>query len=86
MSSFETNKHIWSHIYKAGKNNLNYPSENLVRYLYFLYNGKPENGIKVLDYGFGSGNNLIHLLRLGMDVSGVEVSKDAKKITLENVK
>ena len=34
-----------------------------------------------MDYGFGPGENLIHLLRCGYNVSGIEVSNEAKKVT-----
>ena len=33
------------------------------------------SGIKVLEYGFGSGVNTIHLLRCGYHVTGIDVSK-----------
>ena len=85
MSSFETNKNIWSDIYKSGKNNLNYPNENLVRYLHYLYAGQNIAELKVLDFGFGSGNNLLHLQKLGAEISGVEISEHAKQITLSKL-
>ena len=34
----------------------------------------------VLDYGFGPGENMIHLLRLGYHCEGLEVSKNAKML------
>lgn len=86
MKSFETNKTIWSDIYKSGKNNLNYPNENLVRYLYYVYPDKNFTNLKVLDYGFGSGNNLRHLDALNFDVYGLEVSENAKELTLEKLR
>jgi SAM-dependent methyltransferase len=86
MESFKTNQAIWADIYKAGKNNLSYPNENLVRYLYYLYPDKNFSDLKVLDYGFGSGNNLKHLDNLGCDVYGVEISEHAKKLTLQKLR
>jgi SAM-dependent methyltransferase len=85
MNSFDINKNIWSDIYKSGKSNLSYPNENFVRYFHYLYAGQNINGLKVLDYGFGSGNNLLHLYKLGADVSGIEISENAKKITLSKL-
>jgi SAM-dependent methyltransferase len=82
MSAFEINTSIWSEIYNSGKNNLSYPNENLVRYIYRLYSGKDVAKMKLLDYGFGSGNNLKHLFDFGFDVYGVEVSDSAKQIAL----
>ncbi len=86
MESFESNKTVWSNIYKAGLNNLSYPNENLVRYLYYLYPEKNFSDLKVLDYGFGSGNNLRHLDLLNCEVYGVEISEDAKKLTVEKLR
>lgn len=86
MKSFEKNKIIWSDIYKSGGNNLSYPNENLVRYIYYLYPNKNFSDLKVLDYGFGSGNNLKHLDVLNFDVYGVEVSEYAKELTLKKLR
>ena len=82
MGSFETNKNIWCDIYKSGESNLSYPNENLVRYLHYLFSRQDLSKLKVLDYGFGSGNNLLHLYKMGIDVSGVEISEQAKNISL----
>ena len=86
MKSFESNKTVWSDIYKAGQNNLSYPNENLVRYLYYLYPDKNFTELKVLDYGFGSGNNLRHLDFLNCNVYGTEISEHAKEITLAKLR
>jgi SAM-dependent methyltransferase len=86
MKHFEKNKKIWSDIYKTGASNLAYPNETLVRYLYYLYPNKNFHELKVLDYGFGSGNNLIHLDNLSCDVFGAEISEDAKKLTLKKIR
>ncbi len=84
--SFEINKNIWTNIYKARQNNLAYPNENLVRYLFYLYPDKNFSELKVLDYGFGSGSNLRHLDALGCDVYGVEICEYAKQLTLEKLR
>ena len=83
MNAFETNKTIWSDIYKSGSNNLNYPNENLVRLIHYLYADKDKSKLKLLDFGFGSGNNLKHLAGSGFDEHGVEISEHARRITLE---
>jgi SAM-dependent methyltransferase len=82
MRAFEKNKTIWSEIYNSGRNNLSYPNENLVRYIYHLFSGKDVTKMKLLDYGFGSGNNLKYLFDFGFDIYGVEVSESAKQIAL----
>ena len=53
----------------------NYPSLELVRLEKMFLN---RSGIKVLEYGFGSGVNTIHLLRCGYHVTGIDVSKNAR--------
>jgi len=37
---------------------------------------KYSNGIKALDYGCGSGNSSLFLKEIGLDVNGVDISKD----------
>lgn len=78
-----TNSIIWDTIYKNGLSNLTYPNEVFVRIINRIDNPlKNKKDIKVLDFGFGSGNNLIHLANLGYDVYGIEVSEHAKSMTL----
>lgn len=66
------NEEIWENIYAQGMSNLKYPNELFVR----LFNGYvSQNRVdKVLDYGFGAGANLIHMLDAGTKACGVEVS------------
>lgn len=82
MDAYEVNKNIWSEIYKKGQNNLSYPNENLVRLIHYLFAGKNIADLKLLDFGFGSGANLVHLRKAGFDVYGIEVSADARQIAL----
>jgi ubiquinone/menaquinone biosynthesis C-methylase UbiE len=70
----------WSHFYTnlaANNTELLWPSETLVR----LFKGnyvpgldKGYEGKKVLDVGFGNGNNLIFLASLGFTIAGCEVT------------
>lgn len=85
MDSFTTNKKIWSDIYKTGKSDLSYPSESLVIYMHHLFRNQATNNVKLLDFGFGSGNNLVHFLKKGFDVYGVEINEYAKKMALNKV-
>jgi len=62
--------------------NHKYPNENMVRLTKWFF---PKRG-KVLDYGFGPGENLLHLLRIGHMVAGIEVSTEARKITEKKLK
>src|SRR5215213_4619913 len=42
-----------------------------------LLKGRFEPGMRVLDAGCGSGRNLVHFMREGFDVCGVDVSPEA---------
>ncbi|REE84506.1 methyltransferase family protein [Paenibacillus taihuensis] len=71
----ETNIDIWESIYKTNQNILGYPDDVLIRVGHHtLKNGECR---AVLDYGFGTGSNLIHFIDRGFEVSGVEVSESA---------
>jgi SAM-dependent methyltransferase len=85
MDAYEVNKNIWSEIYKKGQNNLSYPNENLVRVIYHKFAGKAVNNLKLLDFGFGSGANLLHLKKIGFDVYGAEVSEHARELALDKL-
>jgi SAM-dependent methyltransferase len=72
----QNNTRIWESNYGSG-HKLNYPSEHFVRTTHYLF--EPKTSPKVLDYGFGSGENLMHLARRGHRMHGVEVSASAVK-------
>ena len=74
---YSTN-HNWENFYvKYKMKNLIFPSETLIR----CFKGDYIRGLKfkkkdkVLDIGFGSGNNLIFFNTLGFDLYGVELTK-----------
>ena len=52
-----------------------YPTLNLVRLEISFFGREPG---RLLDYGFGTGTNLIHLLERGHEVDGIDVSKAAR--------
>ena len=67
------NAEKYDRIYKDGHDH-KYPNLDLVRLeRMFFKTGKGS----LLDYGFGCGENLIHLLKTGYNVTGVEASKEA---------
>ncbi|MFD0696242.1 class I SAM-dependent methyltransferase [Paenibacillus sp. GCM10027628] len=72
MQSYETNNQIWEEIYKRNDNHLSYPDDVLVRITHRLLD--PKKHSTILDYGFGTGSNLVHLIKKGYKLSGVEVS------------
>lgn len=81
--NIEKNIKVWEGIYSRGESNLKYPNEMLVR-VFNKY--KVEKNIKtVLDFGFGTGANLIHVLESGCEVHGIEVSESAIQIVQEKL-
>mgnify|MGYP001448275400 CR=1 FL=1 len=69
-------------IYKKGQNHF-YPNLDLVR----IQKSFLKNNIgKTLDYGFGSGENLVFLNNEGHEIYGLETSITALKITKKKIK
>ena len=67
------NAEKYDRIYKEGHDH-KYPNLDLVRLERMFF--KTGQG-SLLDYGFGCGENLIHLLKTGYNVTGIEASKEA---------
>ncbi|MBP7652084.1 class I SAM-dependent methyltransferase [Candidatus Dependentiae bacterium] len=74
---FKKNKKVWSDFYSQDTKNCKFYDENIVR----LFSSKepdiPAPPAKILDHGFGSGNNIKFLLEKGYQVFGAEISKSA---------
>jgi len=80
MPPLEENTKIWNEIYENNGGQMSYPDDALVRITHRLL--APSTHRKVLDYGFGSGSNMIHLLHKGYILAGVEASAAAtRKLT-----
>ena len=75
----KNNEDVWKRLYAEGKNDLLYPNDVLVRCCYRYLDSASDR--KILDYGFGTGANLIHLAQLDFNVSGVEISEHALQKT-----
>lgn len=71
----QSNHKIWRSLYAQGKADLCYPSETFVRLSHRLL-GSERPG-RVLDFGFGTGANLVHLGKLGHQLDGLEISTHA---------
>jgi len=76
------NSAIWENIYKAGGAgaNLKYPCEDLVVSISRYLSGDEWRGKKVLEIGFGSGNNLAYLVSRGFDCYAVDISESAVEL------
>ena len=70
-------------MYKGGHDH-SYPNLDLVRILSNYIDPRNSN---ILDYGFGSGQNLIHITKLGFkEIHGLEPSKEAIKLVKKKIK
>lgn len=79
----ETNARVWRDLYAAGRNDLRYPSDVLVRLGFRLL--RMDRDRRVLDYGFGTGANLLHFAGQGYDVHGLEISAHALNRTRQRL-
>ncbi len=82
MFEATVNHEVWESLYSRG-HRLDYPSDMFVRVTYRLLDVRRHP--RVLDYGFGSGENLMHLCRRGFSMTGVEVSHSALAVTSERL-
>lgn len=67
----------WDKAFAEGSDK-RYPSLDLVRLERWFFDAKPG---QLLEYGFGSGVNLLHMLECGYDVEAVDVSIHARELT-----
>ena len=75
LDALQVNSRVWRNLYSLGKNDLQYPSDVLVRVAARLFG--TERDLKILDFGFGTGANLLHFASLGHHVHGVEIAEHA---------
>ena len=79
----EANADIWRRLYAAGGNDLRYPSDVLVRLGARLFSKNRDR--RILDFGFGTGANLLHFAAQGFELHGVEISGHALARTRERL-
>jgi SAM-dependent methyltransferase len=78
------NSGVWQRLYAEGKNDLRYPNDVLVRLgARMLINGQDR---RILDFGFGTGANLLHFAAQGFETCGVEISEHAVARTRERLR
>ena len=76
------NVKTYEKLYKKGHNH-NYPNINLIRLEKIFF--KNDKG-KCLDFGYGTGENFIFLLKKAYSMYGIETSTTAKKIVEKKIK
>jgi SAM-dependent methyltransferase len=69
------NSSIWQSLYREGKNDLQYPNDVLVRLGARLFDGARDR--RILDFGLGTGANLLHFASRGFEMYGIEISEHA---------
>ncbi len=79
----EVNARVWRRLYAEGGNDLRYPSDVLVRLGARLLSKSRDR--RILDFGFGSGANLLHFAAQGFALHGVEISEHALARTRERL-
>jgi SAM-dependent methyltransferase len=79
----QANAALWRRAYAEGRNDLRYPSDVLVRLGARLLSCERER--RILDFGFGTGANLLHFVSQGFEVHGAEVSEHALARTRERL-
>jgi SAM-dependent methyltransferase len=77
------NAQVWRDLYRAGRGDLRYPNDVLVRLGARLLDSRRDR--KLLDFGCGTGANLAHFASQGFEVVGVDVSEDAVAKTRSRV-
>lgn len=73
---FLRSKQVWEENIKLFPHTkLNYPDENLVRLFSGRYVPVPQPPARVMDHGFGHGNNLVFFASRGYECAGCEISE-----------
>jgi SAM-dependent methyltransferase len=71
----QVNSHVWRRLYAGGGNDMRYPSDVLVRLGAWRLDRARDR--RMLDFGFGTGANLLHFAAAGYEMHGIEISEHA---------
>jgi SAM-dependent methyltransferase len=81
---FESSRDCWENNLKLfPETQLCYPDENLIRLFSGRYVQIPKVPSRVMDHGFGHGNNLLFAAMKGYDCSGCEISGNLVELGLD---
>jgi ubiquinone/menaquinone biosynthesis C-methylase UbiE len=75
-------------VYSKGQQLNRYPYTDLVSYVYKFYGSKINSGkvLRVLEVGFGAGNNILFFAREGFETYGIEGSSSAHGFAVQRLK
>lgn len=80
----DKSKKTWDDLYAKSESFLRYPADWVVRF-HNMYMKKNIPRGRVLDYGFGAGNNSVFFLEQGYDVWGVDVTPKSMEFLQKNL-
>jgi SAM-dependent methyltransferase len=80
-TSAQVNAAVWQRLYAAGSNDLRYPSDILIRLGARVLDRARDR--RILDFGFGTGANMLHFAGQGFEMYGAEISEHALTRTRE---
>lgn len=84
---YEKSKKIWGEFaMKYDELDLKFPDENLIRIFSGRYIKIPQPPAKLLDHGFGGGNNLLFFAQKGYECYGCEITEELIKVATEKFK
>src|SRR3989344_3154572 len=78
------NKEYYGKLYSKNESFLQYPAGWVIRFHNMYLKSHIPKG-RVLDYGFGTGNNSIFFMEKGYDVYGVEVNDGGRELMKKNL-
>lgn len=84
MNTLKINRDDYERMYKNHENFLEYPALWVIGFYNSYLKEKLPKG-NVLDYGYGSGNNSVYLMKKGYEVYGTEVAESSLELLKENM-
>jgi len=81
----ENNRSIYENYYAGDMPHYRFPNEYIIRFHNrFLKSRIPDKG-NILDFGYGSGNNSVYMIRQGYEVYGIEVASSSLDLLKKNL-
>jgi SAM-dependent methyltransferase len=80
------NQETFQDYYAEASRTIEYPNELMIRFYHNYLKHNIESGGRVLDFGFGSGNNSVYLIEQGYNVYGLEVVSSTIRLVEDKLK